>query len=65
VKRFREYAAMMGFTVFWVTTLLSSRWTPDDIVYNHLVCVALLLFLVAWIALWIQIKPVRRWLRAR
>jgi hypothetical protein len=63
-RRLREYAALMGFTLFWVTTLLSSRWTPDDIVYNHLICVALLLFLVAWIALWIQIDP-RRWLRAR
>lgn len=63
--RLREYAALTAFTLFWVTTLLASRWTPDDIVYDHLICVALLLFLVAWIGLWIRVRPVRQLLRAR
>jgi hypothetical protein len=51
-SRLREYAALTGFVAFWMTTLLASRLTGDDIVYNHIICVWLLLFLVAWVALW-------------
>jgi hypothetical protein len=50
--RLTEYAALTGFVVFWLTTIIASRLANDDIVYNHLICVWLLLFLVAWIALW-------------
>jgi hypothetical protein len=62
-RRLREYAALTAFTLFWLTTLLSSRWSPDDIIYNHLICVALLAFLVIWMALWGRWPA--RWLRDR
>jgi len=61
-RRLREYAALTAFTAFSMTTLLSSRISPDDIAYNHLICVALLVFLTAWIALWVE--PSRRVLRS-
>jgi hypothetical protein len=51
-RRLREYAALTGFTLFWVTTLLASRLSGDDIIYNHIICVWLLMFLVTWAALW-------------
>ncbi len=73
--RLREYAALIGFFVFWMMTLLASRLSGDDIVYNHIICVWLLFFLVTWVVLWIlprrpvhALRPLRdalqRW-RAR
>jgi hypothetical protein len=53
-RRLREYAALTAFSAFWMTTLISSRLSSDDIVYDHLICVALLVFLTAWIALWVE-----------
>ncbi len=50
--RVREYAALTGFAVFWMTTLIASRLAGDDIVFNHIICVWLLFFLVVWVALW-------------
>jgi hypothetical protein len=52
-RRLSEYAALTGFVAFWMTTLLASRLSNDDIVYNHLICVWLALFLTAWIVLWV------------
>jgi hypothetical protein len=51
-RRLREYAAFVGFTIFWMTTLIASRLSGDDIVYNHIICSWLLMFLVAWVTLW-------------
>jgi hypothetical protein len=51
-RRLREYTALTGFVLFWMTTLLASRLSGDDIVYNHIICVWLMMFLVAWVALW-------------
>jgi hypothetical protein len=50
--RLIEYALLTAFVVFWLTTIIASRLANDDIVYNHLICVWMLLFLVAWIGLW-------------
>jgi hypothetical protein len=50
--RLRDYVALTAFTIFWMTTLLASRLSGDDIVYNHIICVWLLFFLVAWALLW-------------
>jgi hypothetical protein len=52
VARLREYAALTGFAAFWMVTLLASRLANDDIVYNHIICVWLLLFLIVWVFLW-------------
>jgi hypothetical protein len=50
--RLREYAVLTAFCVFWMTTLLASRLSGDDIVYNHIICVWFLFFLVGWVILW-------------
>ncbi|HEY8041794.1 MAG TPA: hypothetical protein VIF15_18450 [Polyangiaceae bacterium] len=51
-RRLREYAVLTAFTLCWVTTLISSRWSNDDIIFNHLICVAIGLFLAFWVGSW-------------
>jgi hypothetical protein len=53
-KRLREYACLTAFTAFWITTLIAPRLSGDDIVYDHTICVALLVFLGFWILAWLE-----------
>jgi hypothetical protein len=52
-RRWREYLVLTAFNAFWTCTLLSSRLSPDDIVYDLYICVAFAAFLVIWIAAWL------------
>jgi hypothetical protein len=52
-ERGLEYAALVAFNGFWMTTLLAVHLANDDIVYDYYICLALLVFLVAWIGAWI------------
>ncbi|HEY2513747.1 MAG TPA: glycosyltransferase family 87 protein [Polyangiaceae bacterium] len=51
-RRLWEYAVLVGFVVMWLCTLLASRMWGDDIVYNHFICQAVLVFLIGWIGVW-------------
>jgi hypothetical protein len=51
--RLREYVALTLFNAFWMCTFFASRAVNDAIIYDYYICVALLVFLVAWIATWI------------
>ena len=53
-RRLREFGALTAFSAFWITTLVASRLVGDDIVYDHTICVALLIFLGVWIVTWLQ-----------
>jgi hypothetical protein len=61
-KRLREFTCLTAFTAFWITTLIAPRMSGDDIVYDHTICVALLVFLGFWILAWLE--PLDR-IRAR
>jgi TRAP-type mannitol/chloroaromatic compound transport system permease small subunit len=52
-RRVRDWALLMGFIFFWICTLLAPKLYGDDIVYDHFICVMLLLFLGAWILAWV------------
>ena len=52
--RMREYVAFTAFNVFWMFTLFSSRMSNDVIIYDFDICLALVLFLFAWIVTWIE-----------
>jgi hypothetical protein len=64
-RRRSEYAAMIIFFAFWMFTLRSSRMWGDDIVYNHWICVALLVFLDVWLLAWIETPARLRQIQAR
>jgi hypothetical protein len=51
--RLRDWIVLCGFVLFWLTTLLAPRMFGDDIVYDHFICVALLVFLGGWIVAWL------------
>jgi Glycosyltransferase family 87 len=53
-RRLREFGALTAFNAFWITTLLASRLVGDDIIYDHTICVAMLIFLGVWIVTWLQ-----------
>jgi hypothetical protein len=52
--RLREFGLLTAFNAFWITTLIASRLVGDDIIYDHTICVALLIFLGVWIVTWLQ-----------
>ena len=64
-RRRSDYAAMILFFVFWAFTLRASRMWGDDIVYNHWICVALLVYLDVWLLSWIEPPARLRKLLAR
>jgi len=53
-NRLRHFAALTAFNAFWITTLVAPRMSGDDIVYDHTICVALLIFLGFWILVWLE-----------
>lgn len=57
-RRLREYFAFCAFCAFWICTLLASRMSGDPIVYDHFICQALMAFLFAWSAAWVE-RPSR------
>jgi hypothetical protein len=61
-SRLRDWIVLCGFVLFWLTTLIAPRMFNDDIVYDHFICVALLVFLGGWIVAWL---PWQRVLAAR
>ncbi len=61
--RLRDYAALAAFNAFWLGTLVVPHLWRDDIVYDYIICVMLAVFLVLWIAAWIEF-PWRRAARA-
>jgi hypothetical protein len=64
-RRLREWCALCGFTIFWLTTLLAPHMYGDGLVYNHVICVALFVFFEAWIVLWLPWQPILSAVRAR
>lgn len=62
--RLRDWIVLCGFVLFWLTTLLAPRMFNDDIVYDHFICVALLVFLAGWIVAWSPWERVLARLRA-
>jgi hypothetical protein len=66
VRRSREYLALSAFNVFWLATLIVARLWGDDIMQDYIICVLLGLFLLVWLAVWLQGAPLPAWLpRAR
>lgn len=63
--RVRHWIPLTAFGGFWLTTLLVPRLYGDDIVYDHFICVALLLFYGIWIASWLPAREMLAALRAR
>jgi hypothetical protein len=63
--RLRDWVVLCGFVVFWLTTLMAPRMFGDDIVYDHFICVALLLFLAGWIVAWLPWQGVLARVKAR
>jgi len=63
--RLRDWVVLCGFIVFWLTTLLAPKVFGDDIVYDHFICVALLVFLGGWIVAWLPWQGVLARLKAR
>jgi hypothetical protein len=63
--RLRDWVVLCGFVLFWITTLLAPRMFGDDIVYDHFICVALLVFLGAWIVAWLPWQDALARVRAR
>jgi hypothetical protein len=59
-RRWREYLVLTAFNVFWTCTLLSSRLSPDPIVFDLVICVAFAAFLVVWLAAWLPWPRERR-----
>jgi hypothetical protein len=57
--RMRDYAVLAAFNAFWMGTLVVPHLWHDDIVYDYIICVMLAVFLVIWIAGWIEL-PWRR-----
>lgn len=57
--RTRDYAALAAFNAFWLGTLVVPHLWHDDIVYDYIICVMLAVFLVIWIACWVDL-PWRR-----
>ena len=53
--RLRNYVVMVAFNLFWTFTLLSSRVWADGIVYDYYICMSLGMFLVFWIAAWLDV----------
>src|SRR5262249_5597059 len=53
-RRRSEYAALILFFALWAFTLKASRMWGDDIVYNHWICVAVLIYIDAWLLTWIE-----------
>lgn len=68
-RRVRDWVVLCGFALFWMSTLLAPKMFGDDIVYDHFICVTLLVFLGGWIALWLPwlqgIAAVRAWTERR
>ena len=60
-RRSREFIALAAFNMFWVCTLVAPRLWGDDIVFDYVISVSLGLFLVVWIAVWLDIP----WLRSQ
>jgi len=54
-ERMRNYVLLVAFNVFWTFTLISSRVWSDDIVYDYYICLSLGLFLLFWIAAWLDV----------
>ncbi|MGD0525510.1 MAG: hypothetical protein ABSE49_10220 [Polyangiaceae bacterium] len=52
--RVRDFGVFTAFVIFWVTTLVAPKHENDGIVYDWVICLALLLFLVVWIAIWAE-----------
>jgi hypothetical protein len=57
--RLRDYVAFGTFNAFWLGTQVVPHLWRDDIVYDYIICVMLAVFLVVWIAAWIDL-PWRR-----
>jgi len=52
--RMRDYVLFIAFNMFWIFTLISSRVWSDGIVYDYYICLSLGIFLVIWIAAWLD-----------
>ncbi len=63
-SRLRDWIVLCGFVLFWMTTLIAPRMFNDDIVYDHFICVALLVFLGGWIVAWLPWQRALAALRA-
>ena len=59
-RRSREFIALAAFNVFWVCTLVAPHLWGDDIVYDYVISVSLGVFLIVWIAVWLDIPWLRR-----
>ena len=51
-RRVSDFGVLVAFLVFWVTTLVAPKNWNDGIVYDYVICLALALFLGAWIVMW-------------
>jgi hypothetical protein len=58
-RRSREFIAVAAFNVFWVCTLVAPHLWGDDIVFDYVISLSLAVFLVIWIAVWLDVQ----WLR--
>jgi hypothetical protein len=54
-RRLRDYAALAAFNAFWLGALVVPHLWRDDIVYDFIICVMLAVFLVIWMAAWIDL----------
>ncbi|MDP9002932.1 MAG: DUF2029 domain-containing protein [Myxococcota bacterium] len=53
-RRLRDYGVLTAFSAFWMLTLVAPYLAGDDIIYNFYICSALGVFLLIWIAAWIE-----------
>jgi hypothetical protein len=59
-RKWREHLVLVAFNAFWTCTLLSSRLSPDPIVFDFVICVAFAAFLVVWMGAWLSWRGKRR-----
>jgi len=64
-RRVREYALFTAFVAWWLGTFAASRYSGDVLVYNHLICVSLAVFLAMWIGGWLATPGSLRGLKLR
>ena len=64
-RRVREYALFTAFVAWWLGTFAASRYSGDVLVYNHLICVSLAVFLSMWIGGWLATPGSLRGLKLR
>jgi hypothetical protein len=53
-RRLADFTVLLGFVIFWVTTLIAPKNWNDGIVYDYVICLALAVFLGVWIMVWAE-----------